>query len=114
MRNLIRRSVWLTVEHRTLDLHSAANCIHNTWKLREQTVAGVLHDPAAVFGDLGVDQFLEVGLEPLVCAFLVRAHQPRVPCHISGQDRSEAAGLAHVSSPAAMCRPDTKSSRCSG
>src|SRR6516165_6491953 len=50
---------------------SAAHRLHDTGKLRQHSVAGVFHDPAAVFGDLGVDQFPEVGLEPFVRAFLV-------------------------------------------
>ena len=47
-------------------------------------------------------------------SFLVRPHQPRIARHIGGQDRGEAAGLAHAASPAARRRPDRKSSRCSG
>jgi hypothetical protein len=50
-------------------------------------------------------------LEPLVRPFLIRTHQPRIPRHIGGEDRGEAAGLAHVVSPAARRRPDSNSSR---
>jgi len=39
-------------------------------------------------------------------AFPVRPHQPRIARHISGEDRSETAGLAHAASPAARRRPD--------
>jgi len=60
----------------------------------------------------------------LVTAHVVSRHSRSVspltplagigPSHIGGEDRGEAAGLAHGSSPAARRRPDTSSSRCSG
>src|SRR5260370_27769844 len=53
-------------------------------------------------------------LEAFERAFLVRPHQPRIARHIGGEDRGEAAGLAHVYSPAASRRPDSKRSRSSG
>jgi hypothetical protein len=56
------------------DLHGAADGIHHTRELCQEAVAGVLDDPAAVLVDFWIDQFPEVGLEPLVRAFLVRAH----------------------------------------
>jgi len=65
---------------------------HRTAK---EAVAGVLNDAAPVLGDLRIDQFLEVGLEPLVGAFLIGAHQTRIPRHISGKDRGEAARRGH-------------------
>ena len=46
-------------------------------------------------------------------AFFDRALGPS-PRHIGGQVRGEAAGLAHISSPAAKRRPERYSSRCSG
>jgi hypothetical protein len=39
------------------------------------------------------------------------AHQGEIAGHISGKDRSVAAGLAHVVSPIAKRSPDRKSSR---
>jgi hypothetical protein len=45
---------------------------------------------------------------------LVRPHQPRIPGHISGEDRGETAALAHGASPAARRKPERKSSRWSG
>jgi hypothetical protein len=45
-------------------------------------------------------------LEAFERAFLVRAHQPRIPRHIGGKDRGKTACLAHVPSPAASRRPD--------
>ena len=73
--------------HPALDLHCTAYGIHHARKLCQEPVARVLHDPAAVFGDLGVDQFPEVGLEPFVRPFLVGAHQPRIRNYVGGEDR---------------------------
>ena len=38
-------------------------------------------------------------------AALVRPHEPRIPRHVGGKDRSEAAGLAHLSGNPARLRP---------
>jgi hypothetical protein len=49
------RHLRLAVDHSTLDLYSAANCVHNTRKFREQAVSGVLHSPAPVLRNLQID-----------------------------------------------------------
>src|SRR5262249_42594222 len=56
-----------------------------------------LDDAAAVLPDLQIDQLTAVRLEAFECAFLVRSHQPRIACHIGGNDRGETAfdGLLH-------------------
>jgi hypothetical protein len=41
--------------------------------------------------DLRLNELREVRLEPLVRALLIRAHQARVPRHVGGEDRGEAA-----------------------
>src|ERR1700731_3829291 len=52
--------------------------------------------------------------EGLESPALVRPDQPRIPRHVGGEDGGEAAGLAHVTSPAARRRPERNSSRSSG
>ena len=108
--------VWdfrFAVNHSALDLHSAAHGVHNTRKLRQEAIASVLHNPAAVLPDLRIDQFPEVCLEAFVRTFLVRPHQARIARHIGREDRREPAGLAHDASPIARRRPVRNSSRCS-
>ena len=92
----------------------AAHRVDHTRELGKETVAGILHNAASVLADLRISQFLEMGFEPLVRPFLIRTHQPRVAGYIRCKDGGEAAGLAHVSSPAARRRPDRNSSRSSG
>ena len=71
-------------------------------------------DAAVMLRDSRIDELMAQRFEAFERAFLVRPHQPRVTCHIGGEDRGETAGLAHVSSLIAKRRPERKSSRCSG
>ena len=64
-----------TIGHSALDFDSATDGIHNTRKLRQEAIAGVLDDATPVLRDLWIDQFREMRLEPLVRAFLIRSHQ---------------------------------------
>ena len=56
---------------------------------------GILHYSAPVLGDLRLDQLPEVGPEPFVRSLLIRAHQARVPRHVGGEDRGQAADRGH-------------------
>jgi hypothetical protein len=97
-------------------------CISAAHRTASTTLANSARKPSPVFltypapmlGDLRLDQLPKVRLQPLVRALLIRPHQARVPGHVGGEDRGEAARLGHVVSPAARRRPDRKSSRCSG
>ena len=42
--------------HPALDLDSATHGVNHTRKFRQQSVAGVLYDAAAMFGDLRFEQ----------------------------------------------------------
>jgi hypothetical protein len=57
--------------------------------------SGVLYDPAPVLGDLGIDQLVKVRPQPFVRPLLIHPHQARVPGHIGGEDRGEAADRRH-------------------
>jgi hypothetical protein len=59
-----------------------------------------------VLGDLRIEKLAAQRFEAFVRAFLVRSHQPRITCHVGGEDRGETAGLAHTASPAANRSPD--------
>jgi hypothetical protein len=85
----------VTVGHAALDLNGATHRIDHAWKFRQQSVAGILYRMAAVLLDLGLNQLAEMRLEPLVRPLLIRAHQARVPRHVGGEDRGEAADRGH-------------------
>jgi hypothetical protein len=71
--------------------------IDDAAKFHKHTVAGGLDDPAVMLGNLRIDQLAAQRLEAFERAFLVGAHQPRIPRHIGGKDRGEAAGCGHPS-----------------
>ncbi len=110
----LRRDARIPLGHRLLHRDRAAHRIDDAGKLDQQAVAGGLDDAAPVLGDLRIEQLAAQRFQAFERAFLVRPHQPRIPRHIGGEDRSEAAGLAHATSPAARRRPERYSSRCCG
>jgi hypothetical protein len=77
--------------HPSLNVKSAAHCVHHASKLGQQSISGMLDDPAAMFGNLGVDNGAEMVLKLGVGALLVHAGQPAVAGHIRGQYCSKSA-----------------------
>jgi len=53
-----------------------------------------------VLGDCRIEELAAERLEAFESAFFIRPHQPRIPRDIGGEDRSEAASLAHSGNPA--------------
>src|SRR5262249_55792706 len=76
----------LALGHPALDLHGASNGVHDTRKFRQEAVAGVLDDAAAMFGDFRIDQLPEMRFEARVRTFLVYSHQAGVSGDISGEN----------------------------
>ncbi len=66
----------IAVGHPALDLDSAAHRVDYARKLGQHSVARVLHGPAAMFLDLGVDQLTQMRPEAFVRVFLIHTHQP--------------------------------------
>ena len=81
----------IAVDHPPRDLGGAADRIDHARELHQHAVAGRFDDAAAVLPDLWIDELAAMRLEALQRPFLVRAHQPRVACHIGGEDRGETA-----------------------
>jgi hypothetical protein len=69
-----------------LNVHRALDGVDDARKLDEQSVACGLNDPAAAFGDLGVDQLTAMHLGAKERAFLVRTHEAAIAHHVSGED----------------------------
>ena len=81
--------VGVTFGHTALDVDGAAHSIDNADEFHQHAVAGGFDDPAPVLGDLGVDEFLAMGLELAKRAFLVGAHQLAIAGYVAREDRSQ-------------------------
>jgi len=92
---LVRRDACVPLRDRLLHLDRATHRIDDAGKLHQYTVAGGLDDAAVVLGDLRIEELMAQRLEAFERAFLVRAHQPRIPRHIGGEDRGEPAAGGH-------------------
>jgi hypothetical protein len=71
------------------------SCHDHTRKFRQQSVTGILYDPAVVLRDLRIDQFPEMRPQAFVRALLILTHQLRIARHIGGEDRGETVGRGH-------------------
>ena len=58
------------------DLDDAAHRADHAGKLQQQPIAGRLNDPAAMLGDLRIDEFRAQPLEPAERALLVGPDEP--------------------------------------
>ncbi|BBZ98648.1 hypothetical protein BDS110ZK25_43970 [Bradyrhizobium diazoefficiens] len=58
----------------SLKLHCGANRFDRAWKLCQEPIAGVLHDPASVFGDGRRDPFGKETCQFRVGCFFVMVH----------------------------------------
>jgi hypothetical protein len=86
----------IALGHRALHLDRAAHRVDDAGKLDQHAVAGGLDDAAVMRGNFRIgDRAPQLGQRG-VRALLVRAHQPRIPGHIGGEDRGETAGSGHV------------------
>jgi hypothetical protein len=94
---LVGRDARIAFGHPALHLHGASDGVNHARELCEKAVAGVLYNPAPVLPDLRINQLAEMRLEPFVRPLLIRPHEARVPRHIGGEDRSEAADRGHLS-----------------
>jgi hypothetical protein len=92
-----RRDSRVAIRHAPLHFHPASDGIDHARELRQEAVASVLDDAAAVLRDLGIDQHTEMSFEPLVRPLFIRPHQARIPRHVGGEDSGEAADRGHLS-----------------
>jgi hypothetical protein len=88
---VVRPGARVPLGHRLLNLNRAAQRTDHAAELDEQAVAGSLDETAVVLVDLRIDQVAAQRLEAFERALLVGLDQPRIPRHISGEDRRETA-----------------------
>jgi hypothetical protein len=62
----------IALDHCQLNLRGTTNRVDYTQKLRQKTVAGVLHNPPAMLQNFWIDELTEVYLEAFVRPFLIR------------------------------------------
>ena len=70
--------LWLfgvALGHASLNIDSAPDSIHDAAEFGQDSVAGILHNPAVMFGDLGIDEYTQALLQPNVRALLIHAAQ---------------------------------------
>ena len=92
----VPRDTRVPLGHRLLHFDGATHRIDDAGKFHQQPIAGGLDDAAMVFGDLRIDELTAQRFEAFERALLVRPHQPRIPRHVGGKDRGEAAGGGHL------------------
>ncbi|MEY9790128.1 hypothetical protein ABIE77_004687 [Sinorhizobium fredii] len=79
-------ALFVVLRHHLLDCHGAADGIDNARELRQQSVARLLYDPAAMRGDCREDQGAAAGLQRAEGSRLVEPHQTAVADDIRIQD----------------------------
>ena len=70
-----------------LELHGSSDRFDRARKLRQEPVAGILHDAAAVLRNRGLDTSREERRQFGVCSLFVIVHEPRIAGHVGGQYR---------------------------
>jgi hypothetical protein len=70
-----------------LELHGSSNCFDRARKLRQEPVAGVLDNTAAVVGNCRSDSVREERRQLGMRGLFIVVHQPRVARHVSGHYR---------------------------
>ena len=77
----------VALDHAALHLDGAARCVHRAREFDQDAVAGPLDDPAAMLGDLGIEEFAPKVVDTRERAFFVGAHQPAVAGDVASEDR---------------------------
>src|SRR5205823_3332990 len=79
-----------------LNIESTAYCVHDTAKLSQHPVAGILDNAPMVLRDFGINEDAQMVLELGMRAFLVQSGQPGIARYIGGQNGGKLAGCAHA------------------
>jgi hypothetical protein len=72
-----------------LELHGSSDRFDCARKFRQEPVASVLHDVAAVFRNRGLDTVREERCQFGVSSLFVIVHKPRITSHVGGQYRRQ-------------------------
>jgi hypothetical protein len=91
LNSFLLRHGGIAFDHALLNLDRAAHCIHDAWKLNQNSVTGRFHDAAVMLLVLWIDQLAAKHLETGERALLVRSHQPAIAGNIGGENSCELA-----------------------
>ena len=80
------RHTCIAHSHSLLDRGSTGDSVHDARKVRQKSVAGMLHNATLVLADLGVDQLLAVRFPSGMGASLVQTHKSAIGHNICGED----------------------------
>jgi hypothetical protein len=101
---LVLRHASVALGHAALNFNGAPHRVHHAHELHQHTVAGGLHDLAAVFPDLWINERPPVRPELRECAVLIRAHKTAVTGHVRGQNCCQLAfGVLLINRPNFPC-----------
>ena len=76
----------IALDHAALNFDGATHGVYDADKFNQHPVASGLDDMAAVFGDLGIDQFPAVCFQLLKSSLFVNTHQPTVASNVGRQN----------------------------
>ena len=81
----VRRKMIVPFRHHLLHRDRRLDCSNDAWKLQQEAVAGVLHNPAAMIENDRIDR-ASMGLERGVGSCLVGAHHSRIAGDVGADD----------------------------
>ena len=90
------RNAGVAVNHRVLQLDSAADGVNRAAELGDGTVAGAFDDAAVMYGDCRIDKIAAQRPEAGERAILVRADKPAVSDDVGDQNRCQSPGFSHL------------------
>src|ERR1035437_858241 len=103
---LVRRCRGVALCHAALDIDRATDGIDHAHELHEHSIARRFDGSAAMFGDLGIDEFLTVPLELAPRAFLIGA-RPSTGCSRQCRRRKSPPACGPLDLPAFIHSPET-------
>jgi len=93
------RQPGVALDHAVLHLDGAAHGIDHAPELDEDAVSGLLHHPAVIGLDRGIEQIAAQRPEPRQRAILIPAGKSAIADDIGRQDSGKLPGLGHWPSP---------------
>ncbi|MGB5185065.1 MAG: hypothetical protein WBO12_23165 [Xanthobacteraceae bacterium] len=85
----VRRNTGIALDHIALNIDRAAYRVDNANELHQDAIASGFNNSAAMFGDLGINEFLAMRFDLAQRAFLIDTHQSAVTGDVACKNCSE-------------------------